>query len=73
MELEIIKWAPDAHVPALANPALQVPWADTAVEASPPGLPFLFPCPGTGRCVVDLDGREQLWKTEAGRGLDLYF
>jgi len=62
-----------AHVPALANPALQVPWADTAVEASPPGLPFLFPCPGTGTCVVDLDGREQLWKTEAGRGLDIYF
>jgi hypothetical protein len=62
-----------AHVPALANPALRLSWADTVPEATPPGLPFLLPSVGPSTCDVGLDGRRQSWKTEAGRGLDVYF
>jgi len=62
-----------AHVPALANPALWLSWADNSPEAAPLGLPFLLPSAGPGTCGVDLDGRRQSWKTEDGRVFDIYF
>lgn len=61
------------HVPALANPALKLSWAEAAPATSPPSLPFLLPSPGSGTCEINLDGRTQSWVAGADRGLDVYF
>jgi len=62
-----------AHVPAVANPPLRPSWMEVSPQGSPPGLLFFLPSPGPGTGEIELDGRRQFWKTEAGRGLDVYF
>jgi hypothetical protein len=61
------------HVPAWGNPGLRLSWADVAPDVTAPGLLLICPSPAPGTHDIQLDGRQQSWKTEASRDLDIYF
>lgn len=69
------------HVPALANPAVQISCADVPLEREPLGLLLSVPTLGEGVCGINLSdlpeddsgGCIQSWYMEEERALDVYY
>jgi len=61
------------HLETVADPVVSASWAEGAVESDEPGSPVLLPEASPGACAVEVEGRQQSWRMEVGRAVDVYF